>query len=434
MPYVERVTKAGNTIEIERYFTSRYKKKGISRGDKVKPTKEEQEKVNTRQAERKLRILINANYGYGDYHLVLDYIRRKGEPDRTPEQMRQDIDVFLRECRKEYRKAGLEFKYIHVMEIGKKGARHHHLVVNKIDTEILQRCWYKAYEGHNRVKVFPLDDSGNYAELASYLIKYTGTHKRGKIVNEDYSPAAVLGELKAQGKEGDFSVTVCVTTLYSYIDKGIFLKLSNKNLPVKKNKKRNYKKVQRQQKRAAAGESIDKRPKEIDTREEFGNWEMDSVLGKRGKSKNTLLVLTERKTRNEIIFKLPDHTDEAVVAALDRLERKWGADMFKRVFKTITVDNGSEFADAEGLQRSIINEGEKRTKVYYCHPYSSWERGTNEVTNKMIRRKIPKGTNFDDRTEEEVESIENWINGYPRKIHGYHSAGELFEEEVKQLA
>lgn len=179
MPYVERVTKAGNTIEIERYFTSRYKKKGISRGDKVKPTKEEQEKVNTRQAERKLRILINANYGYGDYHLVLDYIRRKGEPGRTPEQMRQDIDVFLRECRKEYRKAGLEFKYIHVMEIGKKGARHHHLVVNKIDTEILQRCWYKAYEGHNRVKVFPLDDSGNYAELASYLIKYTGTHKKG---------------------------------------------------------------------------------------------------------------------------------------------------------------------------------------------------------------------------------------------------------------
>ena len=180
---------------------------------------------------------------------------------------------------------------------------------------------------------------GNDIAYANYI--------EDKIVNEDYSPAAVLGELKAQGKEGDFSVTVCVTTLYSYIDKGIFLKLSNKNLPVKKNKKRNYKKVQRQQKRAAAGESIDKRPKEIDTREEFGNWEMDSVLGKRGKSKNTLLVLTERKTRNEIIFKLSDHTDEAVVAALDRLERKWGADMFKRVFKTITVDNGSEFADAE---------------------------------------------------------------------------------------
>lgn len=178
MPYVERITRAGKTIEVERYFTSRYKKPGIKRGDKVKPTKEQQVKVNTRQAERKLRILMNANFGYGDYHLELDYIRKKGQPDRTKEQMRKDIDVFLRECRKEYKKAGLELKYIHVMEIGERGARHHHLVINKIDTEILQRCWYKAYEGHNRIKVFPLDDSGNYAKLASYFIKYTDKHRK----------------------------------------------------------------------------------------------------------------------------------------------------------------------------------------------------------------------------------------------------------------
>ena len=178
MPYVERITRAGKTIEVERYFTSRYKKPGIKRGDKVKPTKEQQAKVNTRQAERKLRILMNANFGYGDYHLELDYIRKKGQPDRTKEQMRKDIDVFLRECRKEYKKAGLELKYIHVMEIGERGARHHHLVINKIDTEILQRCWYKAYEGHNRIKVFPLDDSGNYAKLASYFIKYTDKHRK----------------------------------------------------------------------------------------------------------------------------------------------------------------------------------------------------------------------------------------------------------------
>ena len=130
--------------------------------------------------------------------------------------------------------------------------------------------------------------------------------------------------MKAQGKEGEFSTTICVTTLYSYIDKGIFLKLTNKDLPVKKNKKRGYHKVKKQQARANAGESIEKRPEEIDKREEFGHWEMDSVIGKRGKSKNTLLVLTERKTRDEIIFKLPDHTAEAVVAAVDRLERKWG--------------------------------------------------------------------------------------------------------------
>lgn len=266
---------------------------------------------------------------------------------------------------------------------------------------------------------------GNDIAYANYI--------EDKIVNEDYSPAAVLGELKAQGREKDFDTTVCVATLYSYIDKGIFLKLTNKDLPVKKNKKRRYKKVRKQQARAAAGDSIEKRPEEIEQREEFGHWEMDSVIGQRGKSKNTLLVLTERKTRDEIIFKLPDHTAEAVVAAVDRLEKKWGG-MFKQVFKSITVDNGSEFADVNGLERSILEKGEKRTHLYYCHPYSSWERGTNEVTNKMVRRKVPKGTNFDDKTDKEIEKIESWINGYPRRIHGYRSAGELFTEELEKLA
>ena len=186
---------------------------------------------------------------------------------------------------------------------------------------------------------------GSDIAYASYI--------ENKIVNEDYSPAAVLGELKMQGKEGEFKTKVCITTLYSYIDKGIFLKLTNKNLPVKKNKKRGYKKVRKQQARASVGDSIEKRPVEIDRREEFGHWEMDSVIGKRGKSKNTLLTLTERKTRNEIIFKLPDHTDESVVSALDRLERRWGSDMFRGIFKTITVDNGSEFADVNGMERSV---------------------------------------------------------------------------------
>lgn len=81
MPYVERVTRAGKTIEVERYFTSRYKKPGIKRGDKVKPTKEEQKKVNTRAAERKLRLLLNANFGYGDYHLELDYMQEISDLD-----------------------------------------------------------------------------------------------------------------------------------------------------------------------------------------------------------------------------------------------------------------------------------------------------------------------------------------------------------------
>lgn len=140
MPYVKRTTRAGKTIEVEYFYTSRLNKKGAKRKDKVKPTLEAQKRVNTKQAERKLRLLMNANFVYGDFHLILDYIRHKGEPDRTREEMKKDIQVFLRECRKLYKKAGLEFKYIHVMEIGKKGARHHHLVVNHIDTSLLQQA------------------------------------------------------------------------------------------------------------------------------------------------------------------------------------------------------------------------------------------------------------------------------------------------------
>ena len=190
MPYVKRTTRAGRTVEVEYYYTSRYNRKGQHRADKIKPTDEAQKKINKRQAERKLRLLINENFSYGDYHVVLDYIRKPDTPDRTKEEMKQDIAVFLREARKLYRKNGKELKYIHVMETGKKGARHHHLVINKLDTELLQQAWYKAYDGHNRIKVFPLDDSGNYADLAAYLIKYTDEHRTeedGALMGKRYN-------------------------------------------------------------------------------------------------------------------------------------------------------------------------------------------------------------------------------------------------------
>lgn len=158
---------------------------------------------------------------------------------------------------------------------------------------------------------------------------------------------------------------------------------------------------------------------------------MDTVKGKQGVTKSCLLVLTERKTRDEIIAKLPDQKAESVVNALDRLEKKWG-DMFYNVFKSITVDNGSEFADYEGMEKSCRRE-EKRTTIYYCHPYSSYERGSNENQNKMIRRHIPKGTDFDDKTDEEIEQIEDWINKYPRRTLGYCSSKELFEKELATI-
>lgn len=264
---------------------------------------------------------------------------------------------------------------------------------------------------------------GNDIKLANYI--------EDKIINEKYSPAAVIGEIKVQGRESEFNTMICTRTLYSYIDKGIFYKLTNKDLPVKAKKKRKYRKV-RTQKRAAAGTSIEKRPPEIDTREEFGNWEMDTVVGARGKGKHSLLVLTERKTRNEIIKKLEEHTAAAVVERINELEKEYGDD-FQKIFKTITVDNGTEFAYAEQIEQSILSDG-KRIDLYYCHPYSSYERGTNENTNKLIRRMYPKGAIFDGVSDEDIEALTKWINDYPREIFGFHTAAEMFNAELAAIA
>ena len=107
---------------------------------------------------------------------------------------------------------------------------------------------------------------------------------------------------------------------------------------------------------------------------------------------------------------------------------------FGQVFKTITVDNGSEFADWKGMQQSAADESEKRVTVFYCHPYCSFERGSNENQNRLVRRKIPKGENFDDRTEDDIQRVEDWINDYPREMFGWKTSGELFQEELARLA
>lgn len=168
MPYIESITRAGRTIEVERYYSNRYGSKGQRRADKVKPTPEDMVAINNRHAEKKLRRLINENFGAGDYHLVLSYQRNKGDPHRTPEEMRDDAARFMRALRREYKKLGKELKYIHVPEVGTKGARHHHLIVNQIPPDIIQRCW-----PHGRININPLDQSGQYKDLASYLVKYS---------------------------------------------------------------------------------------------------------------------------------------------------------------------------------------------------------------------------------------------------------------------
>ena len=254
---------------------------------------------------------------------------------------------------------------------------------------------------------------GNDHELADYI--------EDKIANEKYSPGAVLDKIKEEGLV--FSVEISKWTLYSYITKGVFLTITNKSLPRRGKKKAQHRKVRPA--RLPKGDSIEDRPPEIEERIEPGHWEMDTVISCDG-DLNRLLVLTARKTRKEIVMKIPDGTTKSVVAALNRLERRLGTQTFRRLFTTITVDNGSEFQDCAGMERSRRSR-RKRTHVYYCHPYSSWERGSNENANSMIRRWFPKGTDFSQVSNEEIARVERWINNYPRGILGGKCSENVFQ-------
>ena len=99
----------------------------------------------------------------------------------------------------------------------------------------------------------------------------------------------------------------------------------------------------------------------------------------------------------------------------------------------ITVDNGSEFSARNELEQSCINRTLPRTKLYFCHPYSSWERGSNENQNGMIRRKYPKGTDFSQVSQADLEQAQDWLNNYPRKIFDDKTSEMLFRECLAEL-
>lgn len=229
-----------------------------------------------------------------------------------------------------------------------------------------------------------------------------------KILTDRFSPAAALAAARTAGHQ----TRICTSTLYSYIDKGVFLHLTNQDLWEKsKRKKQTYRPVQRIIHPKLP--SIMNRPTYIEERLEHGHWEMDLIIGKAG-SRAVLLTLTERVTREEIITKLPDRRAETIQRAIDRLEKDMGKQKFREKFRSITTDNGSEFLKYEKLVQSIY--GGQRFQIWYCHSYAAWEKGSNENHNRMIRRFFPKGTDFTKVTKKQVAAIQDWMNSYPRKV------------------
>ncbi len=313
----------------------------------------------------------------------------------------------------------LGFHYTSIYYELKKGFYQHR------NTDWTETRKYSCYKAQQKTD-YELTSKGAQLKLGNdfEFIRFV----EDMILNKKYSPNAVLGYIKQNNLE--FKTKVCRVTLYSYIAKGLFMNLTNKDLLRKPKKKRQYNKVRA--KRVSAGTSIEKRPKEIENREEFGHWELDTVEGKYKKGE-MLLVLTERKTRYEIIYKVKNKTALQTVLFLDKLERKYKS-FFPKIFKTITVDNGSEFAFCDEMERSAIYKNKMRTKFYYCHPYSSWERGSNENQNAFIRRFIPKGTILEPIPQSRIDEIANFINSYPRELFNFDNSEHLFLCELHKLS
>ena len=299
----------------------------------------------------------------------------------------------------------------------KRGAYQHR------NTDWTETKKYSAYKAQR--------DADYNATAKGAQLKIGNDHDFARFVEtmilSGYSPEALLGFIKDNNLE--FKTKVCRVTLYSYIDKGIFRNISNKNL-LRKSKKRKYKKIRRAKKLPRIDHSIEKRPKEIQDRISFGHWELDSVIGKQTKGK-TILSFTERKTRMQLILVAKDKSAASTVNALNHIERKIGIRNFRKIFKSFTCDNGTEFSNTNGMEFSP--SGKQRTTVYYCHPYCSSERGSNENQTGFIRRFIPKGTPISRYTPGEIREIQDFINYYPRGIFNYKNAATLFEAELQKL-
>ncbi|MDS8011367.1 IS30 family transposase [Streptococcus pneumoniae] len=157
-----------------------------------------------------------------------------------------------------------------------------------------------------------------------------------------------------------------------------------------------------------AGQSIEQRSEAINLRLENGHYKIDTVLLTRAKN-YCLLVLTDRKSRHQIIRLIPNKSAEVVNQALKLILKQ-------HKILSITADNGTEF----NRLSNVFSE----EHIYYAHPYASWERGTNENHNRLIHRWLPKGTKK--MTPKEVAFIEKWINNYPKKCLNYKSPREDF--------
>lgn len=240
----------------------------------------------------------------------------------------------------------------------------------------------------------------------------------------------IIHDLKLNRQsEIDGMVTICTSTFYNYVEDNKIDNFSKDELPVKS--KRKSKNEEREGKTPPKGISIDNRPFSPDDRTEFGHWEGDTIVGSNKiENSGAIFTLVERKTRFQITIKCRDRKALTILKAVKKIKQKYPELKeyeINKIFKSITFDNGVEFSKWEDIQNYL------KTICYFAHPYSSYERGSNENGNKLLRKFFPKGCNINSYAENHLTEANELINTKIRKILGYKSSLELFNIELAKL-
>ena len=238
------------------------------------------------------------------------------------------------------------------------------------------------------------------------------------------TPELIAGQIKIK-YPNDPVMTISYEAIYQHIYRhrqSYLAKKLIKLLPYHHHKRRNKRKFNKNKTRIKDQVSIDNRPTHIEQRLEVGHWEGDLMIGVGQKS--AIATLVERKTRYTIVMKIQNRKSKTVTK-----EFADSLNSLSKIFrKSMTYDNGIEMANHKWLANQTgIN-------IYFAHPYSSWERGTNENTNGLIRRFFPKGTDFNKITLKQLKDAQNNLNDRPRKVLGYKTPNEKMNDEITDYA
>jgi IS30 family transposase len=285
-------------------------------------------------------------------------------------------------------------------EIAKELGRHHSTIFHEI-TRNNGRKRYRANTAHKRA-VFRHYNAHRRTRLKSHALRI----EVEKLLMNKWSPEIISGRLKQRPDLPPISPEAIYQWIYADAPHliGCLTRSHKTRWPKGKSKHKRYLIPNRV--------SIKERPKQINQRAELGHWEADLLIGK---GVSALQVVQERKARLAKLKKTPNKKAPSSRSALANAL----APMPKALKKSITYDNGFE-----NTEHGILN-AQLGTSSYFCEPYHSWEKGSVENTNGLIRRFFPKKTNFDTISNEDIKNVENWLNNRPRKCLGFKTPLEV---------